>query len=342
MRVKDDDNGCCVRESGLMPSEPNLLDCLVVGGGPAGLTAGLYLARFNRHVLIVDSGASRASWIPTSHNFPVFAEGISGAELLARQRAHAEHYGIHPLRGTVSALRKRSNDFVATVEGCEGGSRQVRARYVMLATGCVDIEPELPDLPDAVQRGLVRYCPICDGYEAKGKKVAVIGYGDQGIGEALFVARTYARDVTLLTLGHRMELDEAEREKLRRARVKIVQEPVEALDVEGDRITAIRVGGTEHRFDILYSALGLTCRSDLGLALGAHADDSGALIVDDHNRTSVPGLYAAGDVVRDLNQIVVAMAHAAVAATNIHNRCELPTEDEPGGTSHRRPIASEP
>lgn len=307
-----------------------LLDCLIVGGGPAGLTAALYLARFNRRILIVDSGASRASWIPTSHNFPVFAEGISGTELLARQRIHAERYGARPLAGTVTALRKQDDHFAGSIDQLEGGVRHVRARRVLLATGCVDIEPELPNLPGAVQRGLVRYCPICDGYEAKDKKVAVIGYGDRGMGEALFVARTYARDVTLLTLGRRMELDDIEREKLRQFRVKLVEEPIEALDVEDIKISAIRVGGEEHRFEILYSALGLKCRSELGIGLGARVDESGALIVDDHNQTSVPGLYAAGDVVRDLNQIVVAMGHAAIAATDIHNRCELPAEDEPG------------
>ncbi|HEY8613496.1 MAG TPA: FAD-dependent oxidoreductase, partial [Roseomonas sp.] len=93
----------------------------------------------------------------------------------------------------------------------------------------------------------------------------------------------------------------------------------------------VRAGGEEHRFETLYSALGLKVRSDLALSLGAEHDEAGALIVDEHNRTTVPGLYAAGDVVRGLNQIVVAMGHAAIAATDIHNRCELPTEDEPGG-----------
>ena len=111
-----------------------------------------------------------------------------------------------------------------------------------------------------------------------------------------------------------------------------MHEPIAALDVEGDRIAAFRTGsGAEHRFEVLYSALGLAVQSDLALALGAEHDEAGALLVDDHNQTTVRGLYAAGDVVRGLSQIVVGMGHAAVAATDIHNRCELPTEDEPGG-----------
>jgi thioredoxin reductase (NADPH) len=93
--------------------------------------------------------------------------------------------------------------------------------------------------------------------------------------------------------------------------------------------------GEEHSFEILYSALGLKLRSELALALGAEHDGTGALIVDEHNRTTVSGLYAAGGVVRGLDQVVVAMGHGAIAATDIHNRCELPTEEESDGGVRR-------
>jgi thioredoxin reductase (NADPH) len=313
-------------------STADQLDCVIVGGGPAGLTAALYLARFNRRFLVADGGAPRAAFIPTSHNIPVFAEGISGADILARQREHAERYGAKFLAANVMGLQRLADHFVVFAETKNASIVQIKARRVLLATGAVDIEPDLPDLPNAVQRGLVRYCPICDGYEAAGKKIAVIGYGDRGLGEAVFVARTYSRDVTLLTLGQGMDLDHDERQRIAEHGIKVVHEPIAALDIEGDRIAAMRTGsGEEHRFDVLYSALGLKLRSELALALGAAHDGSGALLVDDHNRTSVKGLYAAGGVVRGLDQIVVAMGHAAIAATDIHNRCELPTEDEPGG-----------
>ncbi|MFC7736150.1 NAD(P)/FAD-dependent oxidoreductase [Roseomonas sp. GCM10028921] len=303
------------------------LDCLIIGGGPAGLTAALYLARFNRRLVLVDGGDSRAAWIPTSHNFPLFAEGIGGREMLSRQRENLAQYGIEPRKGQVTALEKREGRFVALLED---GSPPIEARRVLLATGSHDVEPSLPDHADALRRGLVRYCPICDGYEARGRKVAVIGHGARGLGEAVFVARSYSPDVTLLTLG-----DPISEEDARRAEeygIRVITAPIDALDVEGDRISAVRAGGQEHRFETLYSALGLTVRSDLATRLGAEHDDSGSLIVDDHCRTTIPGLYAAGDVVRGLNQIVVAMGHAAIAATDIHNRCELPTEDEPGGS----------
>jgi thioredoxin reductase (NADPH) len=304
------------------------LDCLIIGGGPAGLTAAVYLARFRRRLLVVDSGAPRAAWIPTSHNIPFFAEGIAGPEILRRERETAERYGVRIEAGTVARLERGRDGFIAAMKAAGGGSRTIRARRVLLATGAVDVEPDLPDLPDAVRRGLVRYCPICDGYESRGQRIAVIGHGERGLGEALFIARTYSDDVTLLTLGRPMALDEAQRAALAEHRVKVMEQPVEGLEIREGRIAALRGGGREHRFDLLYSALGLHYRSELGVALGAEHDERGALCVDEHSQTTVKGLYAAGDIVRGLDQIVVAMAHAATAATHIHNRCELPTEDE--------------
>lgn len=319
-----------------LPKSEDTLDCLVVGGGPAGLTAAIYLARFNRRFLVVDAGASRAAWSPTSHNFPVFPEGISGPDLLQRHRDHLARYGTKPLDGTVLSIETAPEGFAARLSETGGGPREVRARRVLLATGSVDVEPDLPDLPDAIRRGLVRYCPICDGFEASDQRIAVMGHGAHGMGEAIFIARTYSRDVTLLTLGEPMDLEPAQRDQLAEHRVRVVHEPVSTIAVEGDRIGAlVTQAGEELRFDTLYSALGLRHRSDLAVALGAEHDDTGALLVDEYNQTSVKGLYAAGGAVRGLDQIVVAMGQAAIAATRIHNRCELPTEDEPDGTLAR-------
>jgi len=300
------------------------LDCLIVGGGPAGLTAALYLARFRRRVVVADAGEPRAAWIPVSHNIGFFADGIPGPEIVARQRAHVARYDVPILPMRVTSLHRADGAFSAGFDG----HAPLRARHVLLATGSVDVEPDLPDLPDAVRRGLVRYCPVCDGYESRDHRIAVIGHGARGAAEALFIARSYSGDVTLLTLGQPMDLDDATRSRLDRHRVRVVETPVTALDIEGDRIAALRTDGRELRFDILYSALGLRYRTDLARALGAEHDEKGALRVDDGMETTVRGLWAAGDIVSGLDQIVVGMAHAAIAATRIHNACSLPTADE--------------
>jgi thioredoxin reductase (NADPH) len=298
------------------------LDCLIIGGGPAGLTAALYLARFERRFMLVDSGESRAAWIPATHNFPVFSHGVAGTQMLALLQGHVQSYGVERVAGRVSALRRAEEGFEAEVDAGVTAPAPVQARTVLMATGAVDCDPAMPDLAAAMRRGLVRFCPICDGYEARGKAVGVIGYGDRGLGEAEFMARSYADDVTLLTLGEGMALTAEQRDRAARHRIKLVETPIAALEMEDGRIAAIRMGdGRRHRFDTLYAALGLHVRSELALSLGAAHDDAGALIVDAHNQTSVDGLYAAGDTVSGLNQIVVAMGHAAVAATAIHNRC---------------------
>ena len=312
------------------PEPDAMLDALIIGGGPAGLTAAIYLARFKRRFRLVDAGSSRADWIPESHNIPFFGDGIRGPDIVARARSHAERYGVRPVAGHVEALERHEGGFAAQVREDTGERRLLRARRVVLATGAVDMEPDLPDLPGAVRRGLVRYCPICDGFESRDRRIAVIGHGAQGLGEAAFIARTYSNDVSLLSLGQPLALDEEGMALARRHNIRLVEQPVAALEVDGGRIAAIRTGdGAVLRFDLLYSALGLHYRNELGLALGAAHDRSGALTVDSHNRTSVGGLYAAGDIVRGLDQIVVGMGHAALAATHIHNHCELPTEDEP-------------
>lgn len=297
------------------------VDCLIVGAGPAGLTAAVYLTRFRRSVMLVDAGEPRAALIPRSHNCPGFPDGITGPDLLERMRAHAGRCGVAIDAGTVVGL--------APLDG-EGGfaadwrpaaeparTRTCEARAVLLATGVVDVEPRLARIERAIRDGYVRHCPICDGFEVVGQRIGVIGFGNGALDEALFL-RTYSHDVTLLTLGEPMDLTDADRRRLAEANVAIIEEPIVELEVADGKIKCLQTASGEHRFDTLYSALGAKVRSELALALGAEHDDAGALSVDDHQQTSVPGLWAAGDVSSSLNQIAVAMGQAAIAATAIH------------------------
>lgn len=300
-------------------AEPNLsdtdVDAVVIGGGPAGLTAATYLARFRRRFIVFDSGASRASRIPVSHNLPGFPDGIPGKELLSRMREQAERYGARIVQGTVERLRRDEDGYFVA----ETATGIVRSRTALLAAGCVDREPELPDIPEATRNGFMRYCPICDAYEVSGQKVAIIGYGACSLREALLL-RGYTEDLTLLTLGRPFQFSEEDRQGLCEAGVQIVDEPVRRFQLADDALEAWHMeGGETHRFDAVYSALGRDVRSDLARALGAKADPEGALIVDEHQRTNVPGLYAAGDAVQGLAQVAVATGQAAIAATDINN-----------------------
>lgn len=265
-------------------------DAVVVGAGPAGLTAAIYLARFHRRVLVLGAGPPRASWIPESHNTPGFPHGVGGPELLARLTAQAREFGVEIREGRVEALSPSVDGFELSDAG--GG---VRAPTVLLATGVVDRLPDIPGVEAAVRRSLVRMCPICDAYEATGKRIAVLGDGGLAEREAEFL-RAYSDDVTVIG----------------------AQEGKVAFD--GDVVRWTGPGGEARSFDHLYLALGCQPQSALAVGCGALRDDEGNLIVDAHQMTSVEGLYAAGDLVRGLNQIAVATGEAAVAATAMNNR----------------------
>jgi thioredoxin reductase (NADPH) len=291
------------------------LDTVVIGAGPAGLTAAIYLGRFRRRFVVIDGGDPRAGWIPVSHNYPAFPDGIAGVELLRRLREQAARYGAEYLEGRAERLERTTDGFLVHLE-----DRQLRAACVLLATGVKDNEPKLGDVFDAVQRKLVRICPICDGYETIGQSVGVIGSSEKGAREALFM-RTYSDRVTLIHVGEPETLPDDERLELAQAGIDVVETHINAVRIEADRIAAFDFGdGVSRTFDVVYSALGTTPRGRLAEELGALTDETGSLIVTGHQMTTVEGLYAAGDLVRGLNQITVAQAEAAIAATDIHNR----------------------
>jgi thioredoxin reductase (NADPH) len=293
-----------------------ILDCLVIGGGPAGLTAAIYLARFHLDIMVVDGGKSRASWIPCTRNHAGYPDGIKGTELLARMRDQACKYGA-----------KIQNEFVTKIEVDEKsglftavwGSGQASMRTVLLATGVANRRPpmdeELHD--DALARGLIRYCPICDGYEVTDKRVGVIGSDSHGVAEAVFI-RSYTADVTLIAPDAALKLTPEDQRKLKDAAIECVDGPAQAVAITGDCIVVDTAEG-HYTFDTVYPALGSDTHTQLGEMVGAKLAEDGCFLCDSHQRTSVAGLYAAGDVVHGLDQIGHAMGEGGVAATTIRN-----------------------
>jgi thioredoxin reductase (NADPH) len=295
-----------------------VLDCLVIGGGAAGLTAAIYLGRYRRRALVLDADASRLALIPRTRNVPGFPDGIAGRELLQRMRAQVANFGTRVEHAFVEELR------LVEGEGFEAraGSRRWRARYALLATGARDVEPEVAGLGPALQAGMVRYCPVCDGYETQGQRVAVLGRGRHGLREARFVAG-FGNEVTWLPLATQDEVETPELAQLRERGVRIAQHmPRDIRCIPGKGVEVELSDGEVLPFDVLYPALGLVHACELATRLGARCQNDCQLEVDAHMQTSVPGLYAAGDVAVDLNQISVAAGHAAIAATAIHNRLD--------------------
>lgn len=295
----------------------DILDCLIVGGGPAGLTAATYMARFLRTVQVIDGGNPRLSWIPKSHNYPGVPEGMHGKDALHHMRNQVNLYRVPVINARVETLQKNEEGIFLALRK-DGG--EIKARTVLLCTGVLDIEPQFNGAKQALENSILRYCPICDGYEAINKKTVVLGFSKGGLAEALFV-RHYTPHITLLTLGMEMRLTSLEQEKLKKAQLRVFMDPV--LDIqyqEKDKVITVSFqNGHAESFDVMYSALGTKVNSELARQVGAALDEDGKVDVDSHMQTSVPGLYAAGDIVVGLNQIAVAMGQAAVAATAIHN-----------------------
>lgn len=298
---------------------PDRLDCIVVGGGPAGLTAAIYLARFRRRFAVIDGGGSRARWIPICRNYPGFPDGVRGPELLERLGAQAVRYGADIRPGRVSALEPVEGGFRLQLDQGE----PLESATVILATGVVENEPNLPDCIDAVKSGLIRICPICDGYETVGKRVGVVGNSDHAAAEALFL-RGYSEDVSLVLVGDDPALPPTRRRQLAEAGVAVIRTAIDRVVLEDGAVRAFCFGSEEQRFDTLYSAFGVTPQSALAQQAGARLDQDGRLIVGEHQETSIDGLFAAGDLVRGLNQIAVAAGEAALAATAVHNRLPRP------------------
>lgn len=297
--------------------DDEVLDCLIIGGGAAGLTAAVYMGRYKRRALVLDDGGSRLQRIPRTRNVPGFPDGIEGPELLERLRAHAAKYDVPTVRTRVQRLQ-RMEDGSFAAESPEG---RWHARYVLLATGACDVEPEIEGIPAALQAGQVRYCPICDGFETQGQRVAVLGRAGHGLRESLFIAN-WGNEVTWLAMATHGDVDPADLARLRAAGVRIAESPPHRIEcgVEGAGVRVELQNGQVLEFDTLYPALGLKHACELATALGARARPDGQLEVDAHQQTSVEGLYVAGDVAVDLNQISVAAGHAAIASTAIHNR----------------------
>jgi thioredoxin reductase (NADPH) len=299
----------------------HVYDTLIVGGGPGGLTAAIYLRRFTRNVAVVDKGNSRLRLIPVSHNYPGFPDGVPGHILLGNLATQLQRYGGSVMPGEIVDLRIEDGLFVGDYQP-EGSDDvvQVRAHTVLLATGVADAGLPIENWREAVAFGSVRLCPVCDGFDVIDKRIAVATSEVNPVGHALFM-RTFSADVTLFERGSPSMLTDEDRRRLDAAGVRIVDSPLLSVTLDASMKPVLHTeDGQDHDADVFYPMLGENARSGLAANLGAHTAQCDEIVVDGHQQTTVPGLYAIGDVVVGLNQIAVATGQAARAAVRIHNQ----------------------
>ncbi|MFN4129279.1 MAG: NAD(P)/FAD-dependent oxidoreductase, partial [Paracoccaceae bacterium] len=290
-----------------MIAHPDIKDCVIVGGGPAGLTAALYLARFLRSVTVFDAQDGRARLIPKTHNLAPFPDGISGRDLLDRMRTHAELYGATVEPGTVRSVEKLGDRFDVTTD-----IRTVTARTVIFATGVFNHRPPLSaeDHTQGLARGLIRYCPVCDAHEVRDRRIAVLGNGEHGAREARFLSH-YSPYVTLLPSDGSVGVPPRG--------IAALDAAMKSMSLSGSEVIVSLQTGAFHRFDTLYVALGTTARVEVKVDPAVDLSSNGHIVVDERYRTNIDGAYGIGDVTEGLDQIAVAMGQGAIAATAIHN-----------------------
>ena len=285
---------------------------IIVGGGIAGLSAAIYLARAKRRPLVIDSGKSMARWEPKVENYLGFPAGISGSGLLERARQQARHYGTILQRDVVFSASMKNGRFIL-----RGEKKVYRCEKLLLATGVFHIPPDLPGLSACLGHSMF-FCKDCDGFRVQGKRVAIYGWTNETVRYAIGLL-SYAAEVCVLTDGREPTWDRMHRKALRNRGVPVFCEPVRKVDRAGAHVRGVRLtGGKEQPVDALFTTRGDIILNDLGKALGARLDAEGQIVTDLDMRTSVPGLYAAGCVTPANCQMIIAAGQGATAAQAIN------------------------
>jgi len=288
-------------------------DCIVIGAGPAGLSASLFLARYLRRTLTFHHNSPRNEYAHGVHGF-LGHDGIRPLELLARGRDEVTGYGGLIIEARVDTVEKISAERFRVISG----GKTFEARRLLLATGLRDLTPDCPGFREFYGSS-VHHCPDCDGYEVKDKRVAVLAHDNNAAG---FTANllTWTRQLTLLTDGR--EISNDDRAKLTALDIAIRREAIVALEGDEPARQLQRVlfsEGDPLECDALFFNLGTELATNFHETLGCRLDpECGLVWVDDTQQTSVVGVYAAGDVTPQSQLAVVAAAEGAMAAIHIH------------------------
>ncbi len=295
-------------------------DCIVIGAGPAGLSASLFLARYCHRTLTFHHNSPRNEYSHGVHGF-LGHHGISPAELLARGRDEVTLHGGLIIEACVTGLEQISKDHFRVTAGDEGpGPRTFDTRRLILATGLRDLTPDCPGFREFYGVS-VHHCPDCDGYESRDKHIAVLGSGRKTVGFALGLL-TWTNHVTLITGGDPGDMTHEDRAKLAACEIQVREQTVAALEGDLDSKQLRRVRFTEGeplKCEALFFNLGTQLASNLHEALGCKLDEECGLVwVDDTQQTSVAGVYAAGDITPNSQLAIVAAAEGAMAAIHLH------------------------
>ncbi len=295
-------------------------DAIVIGAGPAGLSAALWLGRCGRKTLVYDDGRPRNAAAIGIRGF-LTRDGIPPRELLRLARVEIAQYNHVEVRDTrVESAVRRDDEFVITTSG-----GPARARTLLLATGRRDSVPDAPGLRDFYGRG-VYHCPYCDGWEHRGQPLAIYGRGESAAGIAELL-RTWSDDLYICTGGEEPE------EPVRAGGWRVVTAPIRALRAGPDgTLAAIDfASGETRRCSALFFCSDCIQKSELPEGLGCEFDEEGSVVCQEHAATGVPGLFVAGNVRGGVHLAIMAAAEGAEAAFAMNEYLlDHPTRPAPG------------
>lgn len=296
-------------------------DTIIVGGGPAGLSAALVLGRCRRRVVVIDASKPRNAASHHIHNY-LSRDGIAPAKFLGLGRGELERYGVEFRPGFVRRAECAEDGFRVFV-----GRSRLESRTLLLATGVADELPEVRSLRTFYGSG-VHHCPYCDAWEYRDKPIAAYGDGKRGLGLAMNLL-TWTDRVTVVTDGRPMSA--TDRRRAERLGIAVRDEPVRRLagrTPEGRRPKLERVvfeSGPDLRISALFFNTDQYQRSPLPGLLGCSIGEDGGVQRDRRQRTGVPGLYLAGDASKDVQFVIVAASEGARAGVGINS--DLQRED---------------
>ena len=313
----------------LNTESPDLVDVTVVGGGAAGLSAALTLARARRRVVVIDAGEPRNAPAEGVHAF-LGHDGIPPAELLGRGRAEVIGYGGVLLEGRAVTARRDERGFtVALADG-----RQITSRRLLLATGLVDHLPDIPGVAERWGRDVI-HCPYCHGWEVRDRAIGVLGTSPMSLHQA-FLVRQWSADVTLFAGS--VPLEDDERERLAARGIAVVEGDVTGLEITEDAISGVRTAdGTLTPREVVMVATTMVARADLaeGLGLALTEHPMGAYLdADATGRSAVDGVWVAGNARNLAGQVVAAAAEGTFAAAQLN--ADLVLEDTERALEARR------
>ena len=303
-------------------------DVAVVGGGPAGLCAAVWLARYLHKVVVVDSGDPR-NWETRGINGYLGHHGIRSPELRAIGREEGAKFGVDYVSGIVEEAINESGELF-TIRLREG--TVIEAQRILLAIGIKDVWPDIPGL-DRCYGETIHVCPDCDGYETRDKKTVVVGKGRKAVGMALALT-TWTSKIVICTNGEKPDMEQKLLDQLKALNIPLLDQPIKCVVSKSSEISGIDLdGGMSLDCERLYFAIGQYPADDLGAQLGCKRDEMGRLVIDERNHTSVKNVYAAGDIAPGPQMAIVAAASGAVAAIAIHASLLPETRKLPPTTS---------